>query len=51
MGVKNTKPTIGTTSSDSSKKKKVKEATQRTPMQRVLVLKDGRRKVMEWRPW
>lgn len=35
----------------SSRKKKKKQPTQTTPMQRVLVLKDGRRKVLEWRPW
>ncbi|MFD4474643.1 hypothetical protein ACFWPU_00800 [Streptomyces sp. NPDC058471] len=49
MGVRNTKPTIGTT--ETGRKKKVSEPTQHTPMQRVMVLKDGRRKVMEWRKW
>lgn len=34
-----------------SSRKKKKQPTQTTPMQRVMVLKDGRRKVMEWRPW
>lgn len=49
MGSKHIKPTVGTPTS--GKKKKVSEPTQRSPMQRVLVLKNGRRKVMEWRAW
>lgn len=49
MGIKNTKPTVRPDTG--GKKKKVKEATQRPPMQRVLVLKSGRHKVLEWREW
>jgi hypothetical protein len=50
MGVKNTKPTIRPEIAG-GKKKKVSGPTQHTPMERVLVLKNGRRKVMEWQEW
>lgn len=47
MGVKNTKPTI---KADTAKKKESNPTDARNPKGvRHLVLKDGRRKVLEWR--